>query len=80
MNGPDLLAAVDYARRQPGVSVVSMSWGGAEFARAMSRRLDLHDARGSHRRDIRGLLRRLRLFNSPEAARSRPWPVRLART
>jgi hypothetical protein len=27
-----LLAAIDYARRQPGVSVVSMSWGGAEFA------------------------------------------------
>jgi subtilase family serine protease len=26
----DLLAAVDYARRQPGVSVVSMSWGGSE--------------------------------------------------
>jgi hypothetical protein len=28
----DLLAAVDYARRQPGVSAVSMSWGGTEFA------------------------------------------------
>ena len=27
----DLLAAVDYARRQPGVSVVSMSWGLDEF-------------------------------------------------
>ena len=27
----DLLGAVDYARRQPGVSVVSMSWGGTEF-------------------------------------------------
>jgi subtilase family serine protease len=27
----DLLAAVDYARRQPGVSAVSMSWGGSEF-------------------------------------------------
>jgi hypothetical protein len=27
-----LLAAVDYARNQPGVSVVSMSWGFAEFA------------------------------------------------
>jgi len=26
----DLLSAVDYARKQPGVSVVSMSWGGAE--------------------------------------------------
>src|SRR5207249_3385709 len=27
----DLFAAVDYARNQPGVSVVSMSWGGGEF-------------------------------------------------
>ncbi len=30
MNNPDLMAAVNYARQQPGVSVVSMSWGGAE--------------------------------------------------
>jgi hypothetical protein len=28
----DLMAGVDYARKQPGVSVVSMSWGQAEFA------------------------------------------------
>jgi hypothetical protein len=28
---PNLLRAVDYARRQPGVSVVSLSWGSAEF-------------------------------------------------
>lgn len=27
-NADQLLAAVDYARKQPGVSVVSMSWGG----------------------------------------------------
>ncbi len=27
----DLLAGVDYAREQPGVSVVSMSWGAAEY-------------------------------------------------
>ncbi|HVX86796.1 MAG TPA: S53 family peptidase [Phycisphaerae bacterium] len=27
----DLLAAADYAREQPGVSVVSMSWGAAEY-------------------------------------------------
>jgi hypothetical protein len=27
----DMFAAVDYARKQPGVSVVSMSWGGSEF-------------------------------------------------
>jgi subtilase family serine protease len=27
----DLLAAVDYARQQPGVVAVSMSWGGPEF-------------------------------------------------
>lgn len=26
----DLMSAVDYARKQPGVSVVSMSWGGSE--------------------------------------------------
>jgi subtilase family serine protease len=28
----DLLTGVDYARRQPGVTVVSMSWGTGEFA------------------------------------------------
>ena len=28
----DLINAVDYARKQPGVAVVSMSWGGGEFA------------------------------------------------
>jgi subtilase family serine protease len=28
----DLTAAADYARQQPGVSVVSMSWGTAEFS------------------------------------------------
>jgi subtilase family serine protease len=27
----DLMTAVDYAREAPGVSVVSMSWGGSEF-------------------------------------------------
>src|SRR5437667_260429 len=27
----DLLGGVDYARRQAGVSVVSMSWGSSEF-------------------------------------------------
>src|SRR5262249_51623568 len=30
-NGTDLLNAVDYARRQPGVVAVSMSWGSSEF-------------------------------------------------
>ncbi|HWE94996.1 MAG TPA: S53 family peptidase [Tepidisphaeraceae bacterium] len=29
----DLLTAVDYARNAPGVSTVSMSWGGSEFYR-----------------------------------------------
>lgn len=29
---PDLINAVDYARKQPGVAVVSMSWGGGEFS------------------------------------------------
>lgn len=28
----DLMGAVDWARRQPGVSTVSMSWGGGEFS------------------------------------------------
>ena len=28
----NLLAAVDYARNQPGVSVISMSWGASEFS------------------------------------------------
>jgi subtilase family serine protease len=28
----DLMTAVDYARRQPGVVAVSMSWGGGEFS------------------------------------------------
>ena len=31
-SGNDLLAAVDYARAQPGVVAVSMSWGGNEFS------------------------------------------------
>jgi subtilase family serine protease len=30
MSVPDLMAAVDWARQQPGVSVVSMSWGDPE--------------------------------------------------
>lgn len=35
-NLPDLLQAVDYARNQPGVSVVSMSWGSSEFSQETS--------------------------------------------
>ena len=31
-NGSDLLAGENFARNQPGVSVVSMSWAGGEFA------------------------------------------------
>jgi len=31
-SGADLLSAVDYARNQPGVAAVSMSWGGSEFS------------------------------------------------
>src|SRR5262249_20535939 len=31
-NWSDLMAAVDYARSQPGVSVVSMSFGGSEWS------------------------------------------------
>jgi hypothetical protein len=30
-SGADLLSAIDYARNQSGVSVISMSWGGSEF-------------------------------------------------
>jgi subtilase family serine protease len=30
VSGADMMTAVDWARRQPGVSVVSMSWGAAE--------------------------------------------------
>ena len=43
----DLTNAVDYARNQPGVSVVSMSWGGGELAGETVLRFDLHDA-GRH--------------------------------
>ncbi|MEI8195064.1 MAG: S53 family peptidase [Phycisphaerae bacterium] len=39
-NDSDLLTAVDYARAQPGVSVVSMSWGGSEWSGAHT--LDSH--------------------------------------
>jgi subtilase family serine protease len=31
-SGSDLLSAVNYAKSQPGVVAVSMSWGGAEFS------------------------------------------------
>ncbi len=31
-SGKNLLAAIDYARQQPGVVAISMSWGGAEFS------------------------------------------------
>jgi subtilase family serine protease len=31
-NTDDLMTAVDYARHQPGVSVMSISWGGTDFA------------------------------------------------
>ena len=33
---PEMMAAVDVARHLPGVSVVSMSWGGGEFANEIS--------------------------------------------
>src|SRR5262245_51074363 len=35
-SGTNLLAAVDFARRQSGVAVVSMSWGGGEFSNESS--------------------------------------------
>ncbi len=31
-SGKNLLDAIDYARQQPGVVAISMSWGGAEFS------------------------------------------------
>ena len=39
-SGPDLLKAVDYARKRPDVTSVSMSWGGSEFKNETS--LDSH--------------------------------------
>lgn len=39
-SGPNLLAAIDYARRQADVVAISMSWGGAEFPEEKS--LDSH--------------------------------------
>jgi hypothetical protein len=36
----DLFAAVDFARSQPGVGVVSMSWGAGEFSSEAS--FDFH--------------------------------------
>lgn len=39
-SGQNLLNAIDYARKQPGVVAVSMSWGGAEFSDETS--LDNH--------------------------------------
>src|SRR5262249_739045 len=36
----DMIAAVDYARNQPDVSVVSMSWGAGEFPQELG--LDKH--------------------------------------
>lgn len=39
-SGQNLLDAIDYARRQPGVVAISMSWGGAEFPDELS--LDGH--------------------------------------
>src|SRR2546430_2566532 len=38
----DLLKAVDYARGQPGVVAVSMSWGGAEWSGETSSTYDSH--------------------------------------
>ncbi len=39
-SGKNLLDAIDYARKRPGVIAVSMSWGGAEFSDEIS--LDNH--------------------------------------
>jgi subtilase family serine protease len=39
-SGKNLLDAIDYARQQPGVVAISMSWGGAEFSDEV--KLDSH--------------------------------------
>jgi subtilase family serine protease len=39
-SGQNLLNAIDYARKQPGVVAISMSWGGAEFSEEVD--LDQH--------------------------------------
>jgi subtilase family serine protease len=39
-SGQNLLDAIDYARKQPGVVAISMSWGGAEFSDEV--KLDSH--------------------------------------
>ena len=56
----DLLSAVNYARNQTGVSVVSMSWGAGEFSSETSYDSYLHDACGPRRRDVRRLVGRQR--------------------
>ena len=44
-SGQNLLDAIDYARKIPGVVAISMSWGGAEFSDEVS--LDNHFVDGS---------------------------------
>ena len=60
----DLMAAVNFARHSPGVSVVSMSWGGTEFRGQANLRPLFHHAgrpQRGHLRDCqRGLGRQVR--------------------
>ena len=55
----DLLSAVDYARA-PGVSVVSMSWGGSESSFLGVQGRLLATPAGAHASNVRGGRRRLR--------------------
>ena len=57
----DLYTAVAYAAAQPGVSVVSMSWGSAEFAGEQRLRPVLPHPRRPHRRHLPRRHRRRRL-------------------
>ena len=59
-NTSDLMAAVDVARHIPGVTVVSMSWGGSEFRGETAYDPHLYDSAQPHRGDVRGGQRRFR--------------------
>ena len=55
-----LMAAVNYARNLANVSVVSMSWGGSEFASRDAVRQSVHHARRPHGHHVRRVLWRCR--------------------
>ena len=73
----DLMVAVNFARNSPGVSVVSMSWGGSEFRGQSGYDQYLHHSGRPQRRHLRDRQRRLRAASSELSGR-RPlrtsWP------